>query len=97
MTLSDESYKEGRLDERKIQEERFKEKVQNAQKRLKGLATKPIYLDFDRKPTTKDSENLAYCGGCNGDFLEVGCNCGFINVNKVDKIFLEEFGRKLVE
>ena len=48
-------------------------------KTLNDFVTKPIYLDFDRKPTTKDSSNLAYCGGCGGDFLEVGCHCGSIS------------------
>ncbi len=52
-------------------------------KTLKDFVTKPIYLDFDRKPTTNNASNLAYCGGCNGDFLEAGCNCGLADSEKL--------------
>ena len=50
---------------------------------LNDFVTKPIYLDFDRNPTTEDSKNLAYCGGCGGDFVEVGCSCGMVDSRKL--------------
>lgn len=52
-------------------------------KTLKDITTTPVYLDFDRNPCSEDSENLAYCGGCNGDFVEVGCRCNMVNIKKL--------------